>query len=338
MPDPNPRADALNVESIMEQIRARIREKRGVDSAEQEIHDLATAKLESFLDPAGARSDLIDQLRKVQPAYEPPELPAYEFEDSTIYDSTRGFLRFVRRLLNPILKLFFNPNPLIRALNIQARLNATSAERDAKREAMRLVAEQRQYELLHNLLVEMTRTGMETRNLRMRVESIASRLEFNERRAREIESAVAYKTESDERISERPSRAPVQAPPPSPPAGQPGAPAASHFSTPPQSGPNQPGDASSQRRRRRRRRGRRGGGQPMGASAGVPGGAGAQGGTPASNASSSQTSGGASPDAIGRDDLATVSGAAAHPSEGELAEAPTPTPPVDTDTDTDTDQ
>ena len=35
--------------------------------------------------------------------------------------------------------------------------------------------------------------GIEVKNLKMRVESLASRLEFNERRARALESAVVYK-------------------------------------------------------------------------------------------------------------------------------------------------
>ena len=38
------RSDSVNVEQIMEQIRARIREKRGVDYTEQEIRDLAAVK------------------------------------------------------------------------------------------------------------------------------------------------------------------------------------------------------------------------------------------------------------------------------------------------------
>ena len=64
MPDFNVRSDSVNVEQIMEQIRARIREKRGVDYTEQEIRELAAVKLEKFLDPRGVRSDLLEQFRK----------------------------------------------------------------------------------------------------------------------------------------------------------------------------------------------------------------------------------------------------------------------------------
>ena len=55
MSDFNVRSDSVNVEQIMEQIRARIREKRGVDYTEQQIRELAAVKLEKFLDPRGVR-------------------------------------------------------------------------------------------------------------------------------------------------------------------------------------------------------------------------------------------------------------------------------------------
>ncbi len=75
MPDFNVRSDSVNVEQIMEQIRARIREKRGADYTEQQIQELAAVKLEKFLDPRGVRSDLLEQFRRAQPPYSPPELP-----------------------------------------------------------------------------------------------------------------------------------------------------------------------------------------------------------------------------------------------------------------------
>ena len=59
-----------------------------------------------------------------------PAAPNYRFEDSTLFESHRGFLRFMRKLLNPILKLFFNPNPLIQALHIQSELNTRNAQRE----------------------------------------------------------------------------------------------------------------------------------------------------------------------------------------------------------------
>src|SRR3984885_11238473 len=210
MPDFNIRSDSVNVEQIMEQIRARIREKRGVDYTEQQIQELATVKLERFLDPRGVRSDLLDQFRKAQPAYEPPELPNFAFEESTLFESHRAPIRWMRRLLAPLLKLLFNPNPLIQALNIQSRLNTMNAEREATREAGRRAMDQLYYELIHNLVVETTRMGIEVKNLKMRLESVSSRLEFNERRARALEGAVVYKPAADEAPAP-PPRAPAPA-------------------------------------------------------------------------------------------------------------------------------
>ena len=60
--------------------------------------------------------------------------------------------------------------------------------------------DQLHYEVMHNLVLELTRLGIETKNVKMRLESIASRLEFNERRARALESVVVYKP-SNERPS-----------------------------------------------------------------------------------------------------------------------------------------
>src|SRR6185295_6617870 len=142
--------------------------------------------------------DLLDQFRKVQPPYEPPELPNFEFGEDTLFESHRGPIRWLRKLLMPILKLFFNPNPLIQALHIQSRLNAMNADREARREAARRSMDQLYYELVHNLVLEITRLGIDVKNLKMRVESVSSRLEFNERRSRALESVVVYKSATDD--------------------------------------------------------------------------------------------------------------------------------------------
>ena len=74
----NVRADEVNVEQIMHQIRARIREKRGVDYTEEQIQELAKIKLEKFLDPRGVRSDLLEQFQRAAAQDLPP---TYEFDD-----------------------------------------------------------------------------------------------------------------------------------------------------------------------------------------------------------------------------------------------------------------
>ena len=211
------RSDNVDVEQIMRQIRARIREKRGVDYTEDEIRELANVKLEKFLDPKGVRSDLLQQFRQMRESSATAR--NFEFGDSTIYASSRPLLRFIRKLLNPILKLFFNPNPMIEALHIQARLNESYNQSEAL-----------SFELTHNLVLELTRTSIEVRNLKMRLESMASRLDFDERRARALEGVVQYR--------------PGAVPPLQPPAtGE----SSNELDT----------EGNERRQRRRRRRGRR---------------------------------------------------------------------------------
>ncbi len=302
MADSTIRSDAVNVEQIMEQIRARIREKRGVDYTDQQMRELAKAKLEQLLDPRSLHSDLLDQFKKLQPAYQPPRLSSYDFEDSTMFESHRWPLRFIRRLLQPILKLFFNPNPLIHALHTQAQLNGIYAEREAKREAMRLAGEQLYFERLHQLVIDMTRTGLELQNLRMRVESLGSRVEFNERRARTLESAVMY-TPADE-TSGRGSRGHSQAPAPGARQPQPAVTETGEPSSSPMP-VGMPGQAAApageghRNRRRRRRRGRRRGG---GASA-------------TAGEQPEQAAVADAPGTVARNDLETFTGAASHRSE-----------------------
>ena len=180
MTDFTVRSDNVDVEQIMRQIRSRIREKRGVDYTEEEIRELANVKLEQFLDPRSVRSDLIDQFRRSKAAMPAPQ--NFAFEEETLYETHRGLIRWIRKLLNPILKLFLNPNPLIQALHIQSELNTKREELDALH-----------YEMLHNLVLELTRLGIEVKNLKMRVESMSSRLDFDERRARALEGVVMYR-------------------------------------------------------------------------------------------------------------------------------------------------
>ena len=99
MPDFNVRSDSVNVEQIMEQIRARIREKRGVDYTEQQIQELAAVKLEKFLDPRGVRSDLLEQFRRAQPPTRRRNCRNSLSKTTTLFESHAAPLRFIRRLL-----------------------------------------------------------------------------------------------------------------------------------------------------------------------------------------------------------------------------------------------
>ena len=203
----NIRSDAIDVEQIMEQIRSRIREKRGVDYTEEEIRELAGVKLERFLDPKNVRSDLLEHYRqKDAPAADAEPWPSPdEFDPASAYRSARpglvGRALFaIRRLLNPILKLFFNPAPLLDSVSAQSRdLRRTSSilQRHAEDLTRRTEMDVLTYEVMNNLVVEMTRLSIEMKNHKMRVESVAARLDFDERRARALEETVQRQTRSD---------------------------------------------------------------------------------------------------------------------------------------------
>jgi hypothetical protein len=275
MSDLQVKADAVDVEAIMRQIRARVREKRGVDYTEGEVQELAKVKLEQFLDPKGVRSDLVEQFRRRRPVSAAP--PNYAFEDDTIYATHRGFLRTMRRLLNPLLKLLFNPQPIAEALHIQSKVNADYHERFRQSQEMDTLY----YELAHNLALEVTRLGIEVHNLKMRAESLSSRMDFDERRGRALESVVQYgppqQRQSPPAPRPQPSAPTTLVPPPS--AG----PQASSVAAPAQSqagdgaAPSAPGTESASagdaERRRRRRRRRRRPGQTMGDQNGAANGA-----------------------------------------------------------------
>ncbi len=274
MSDFHVRSDSVDVEQIMEQIRRRVRDKRGVDYTEEQIRELAAVRLEKFLDPKNLRSDLLEQFRKSRPAEDstlPPIDSPYEFEDSTLYDTHRGLLRTMRRLLNPLLKLFFNPNTIVHALHQQADLNKHFARTMAQARIDRAAWNSLYYEVLHNLVLETTRAGIEIKNLKMRVEALSSRLDFSERRVRALEGVVQYRPEAVAPRERRPE-APIQQAGGIEPAGVPGAGAGG-------GGAADGGPGGDGRRRRRRRRGRRGPGMGLG-----PGGQGGEGGADADGA------------------------------------------------------
>ena len=195
------RADSVNVEEIMRQIRTRVKEKRGADYTEEEIQELASVKLERFLDPLAVRSGLLDEYRRQRSTTSllgieaAPDL--YAFDAETMYASSRGgaggMLRTLRRWLNPVLKLFINPNPLIHVLNLQASLNGYFTRSVARVSDHLQQRDALNFEVLNNVVVELTRLSIENRNLKMRVESLNTRLDFAERRARSLEGVVQYK-------------------------------------------------------------------------------------------------------------------------------------------------
>jgi hypothetical protein len=205
------------------------------------------------------------------------------------------------------------------------------------------------YELVHNLVLEITRLGIDVKNLKMRVESVSSRLEFNERRARALESVVVYKSGDGDDVNTR-AQAPARGHQPSPAAAPPRQQHQSQQSQPPmQSAPSphtvQPSGANTgaggtgqspegpgqRSRRRRRRRGRRGGGSAAAVMSGQA--APPQPGAPESradlggenDADIGDETEAIEEEAVATNDLEQFSGAVAHPSEPVIGPAETHT-------------
>ena len=192
MSDFSIRAPSVDVEEIMRHIKTRISDKRGVDYTEQQIQELATVKLETFLDANNIRSDLREHYKRSRPA---AKHLLGEFEDQTQASLSRGFfgrfLTLVRKILTRLLRL----NPIINALHIQEKINQSRHQNESLN-----------YELLNNLVVEITKLGIEVKNLKMQVVSLNSRLDFNERRERALENVVAYQPGTGRRDSKAASR------------------------------------------------------------------------------------------------------------------------------------
>jgi hypothetical protein len=260
----------VDVEQIMREIRSKIAQRHGVELTDQQVQELAARRLESILDPRTVKPALLDQLRKAAGTRPGAALPAdkvaapYEFEDTTLYETPNGLLRFIRKLLNPVLKLFFNPNPLIKAMHVQARLNTEAVKREAERDQRQAEWNALHYELLQRVVSEIAKVSLEVQNVSLRIESLAGKVDFNERRVRQIEGATYQGRPSGARERDRDrererdrDRDQVATP----------APAAVAAAAPVETVPVAEGSATANvpagdapRKRRRRRRGRRGGG------------------------------------------------------------------------------
>jgi hypothetical protein len=234
MMDLNVKSDSVDVEQIMKQIRSRIREKRGSDYTEAELHQLASAKLEQFADPSGLRSDLLEQFRK-------------RGDEPSTYHRHRGIRRLLLMMVHPLLKRV--QKQVMSDLNLY-------------------------FEIIHNLVIEVTKLGIENHNLKMKVESLSSRLDFDERRGRALEGVVQYRQPrqphpQQQVQQQQPHQHRAAAPPPASPApAQSSTSAASVQVVSAVASPLVPvepagqtgqevaarGDGSGRRRRRRRRR------------------------------------------------------------------------------------
>ena len=157
----------IDVEAIMANIRKKIEEKRKGLYTEEEVREIAEMRLDAILDSNEFSSDFVAAFRARDEQWN------YTFTPETIYASSRtgggGLIRSLRGLLNPVLKLFFNPNPMISALSRQSDLN-------------------RYYVLmLHNMTTEMTRLNLELTNLKARLRTLGVRVDFQTKREKTFE-------------------------------------------------------------------------------------------------------------------------------------------------------
>jgi hypothetical protein len=165
-------------------------------------------------------------------------------------------LRFFRRLLNPLLKLLFDPAPLTAALQAQARTSREITAQAAERERRQTEWNALHYQVLQRLVTEVSRNSIEVQALATRVEALAGRVDFNDRRVRSLENAPAANRR------ERPPE-PVHAAPASESAVS-----VENTGSPVTVGATSGPLGDGPRRKRRRRRGRRGatpGGESLGA-------------------------------------------------------------------------
>jgi hypothetical protein len=170
------RSDEVDVEQIMRQVRARIEEKRQGLYTDEELEEIARRRLDAVLDAHEFNSDLISDFRSE------PARWNYQFSAETVYRSSRGvvgqILERIRRVLRPVQKLFWNPNPMISALSRQADLNRYYVH------------------LFHSMASELTKLNLEVQGQKNRVLELQARLDLLARREKTLESMVVLKDEA----------------------------------------------------------------------------------------------------------------------------------------------
>lgn len=170
------RSGGVDVDAIMREIRKRIEEKRQGLYSDEEIREIAERRLDAVLDAHEFNSDLVADFRAEGSRWN------FRFDPETVYRSSRGAvgqaLEAIRRILRPVQKLFWNPNPMISALSRQSDLNAYYVH------------------LLHNLSLEVTRLNLEVQELKNRTLHLTGQLEMQEKRERTLESMVVFREDA----------------------------------------------------------------------------------------------------------------------------------------------
>jgi hypothetical protein len=165
------KAEGVEVERIRSAIREQIEAKKGDLYSEEELQALAERGLEAVLRAGELRGELLEEFKARDGQWN------YSFDPETVYRSSRGVvgqaLEAIRRLLRPVQKLFWNPNPMISALSRQSDLNRYYVH------------------LLHNLVLELSRLNLELQELRNRNLQLSGRVELLARREKTLEEMVS---------------------------------------------------------------------------------------------------------------------------------------------------
>ena len=236
----------VDVEAIIGELRAKVAEQHGLELSKIQIEELAARRLDAVLEPRDINPRLLDLLREEIGTTVTSEMgtkapPVSVFEEADLYESSIGFLRFMRRVFRPLLLLLLNPLAVARAIgnHDQARVET------GKREALRLERQTEwnalYYELIRRMVTEQARLSLEGQQFVAHVESLSAKVDFNERRVRQLEGEL-----QDALSQLQGSGGGVAARRPASPA----------------CGGNTSGESATTpevRRRRRRRRGKRGG-------------------------------------------------------------------------------
>jgi len=170
------KAEGVDVQQLLADVHNRIEERRQAGLyTDEELRFIAERTLEGVLTGRDLRADLLEEFRARDAQWN------FAFDPETIYRSSRGLVGRVleasRRVLRPIQKLFWNPNPVIAALSRQADLNRFNAH------------------LVHNLVLELSRLSLEVQELKNRNLQMAGRLEALARREKTLEGLVVYREE-----------------------------------------------------------------------------------------------------------------------------------------------
>jgi hypothetical protein len=154
MSDFSVRSDNVDVEQIMRQIRSRIREKRGVTTPRKRSASWRTSSSRS----SSIRRACDRAARGVPPVSTPePPAPNFAFGEDTLYETHRGPIPVAASALPAVPQAALQPQPADPGAAHPGGPEPANAERAARREQLDAL----HYEVIHNLVVELTRTGVE---------------------------------------------------------------------------------------------------------------------------------------------------------------------------------